>query len=282
MASKSRVLAHVEQAEYLKELARLKSAEAIGDLDVDEILNHPDLVAEEIADQLLVELEREIDMALDEAADYARSMGLAALDEDELDQVEAAAEDEFFLLAIPLLSVAIADVGRRLAASAAAGVSQQTLDALLDSAEGRATLLAPLAGASRRAGAAMVSSVDRGASILAMQLVADDPERAADPTAAAEMRQDGEPRFTWVTVNDGKVCEGDLEFACEPRHMMVATMDQWEELGFPGSPNLKCQERCRCGIEEASQRDIELTPVDAREAIAAGKERATMAWQSGR
>lgn len=60
----------------------------------------------------------------------------------------------------------------------------------------------------------------------------------------------GEP-LRWVTVMDQRVCEGDIEDACDPRHGLVKTLDEWQNIGLPRAANLNCSvwngaPRCRC------------------------------------
>lgn len=52
-------------------------------------------------------------------------------------------------------------------------------------------------------------------------------------------------RVRWVSVLDDDVCN-----SCNWRHGERKTMDEWDEVGLPGSDELVCDGQCRCELEE--------------------------------
>jgi catechol 2,3-dioxygenase-like lactoylglutathione lyase family enzyme len=91
----------------------------------------------------------------------------------------------------------------------------------------------------------------------------------------AATKEDRALLWTWLTVGDKRVCEtGAMETSCHPRHGIVKRMSDWEKIGLPQAPNLRCAmfspegtSYCRCDLVEASRFDVPLKPFDATEAL---------------
>lgn len=64
-----------------------------------------------------------------------------------------------------------------------------------------------------------------------------------------QLDESGHELFMWVTSADDDVCP-----SCEDRHGDIATMDEWDARGKPGSSVLICKRECRCELVPAPSR----------------------------
>jgi len=74
-----------------------------------------------------------------------------------------------------------------------------------------------------------------------------------------------EQDYTWIAVVDKKTCPD-----CAPRHLMVKSLKEWEDLGLPGTGWSYCREFCRCSIvptQALTKEDLSrmTKPIDRKE-----------------
>lgn len=271
---------HIALTEYLKETARLSAAAMLADVDLEDVLRDPEAFARDLLEALLLTIAPLVLRAMQSAGAHAvNHAGLPAPDVEAFDQIREAAMDGVTAWAIPALVAAAAPLVRNVQAQTAAGIAEGVMAASLTAQPMRDALTSSIAATAKRAAAALIQEADgavlRGA---ARRMEA---SWMAEATGAATRGTSARPRpqFTWITMQDAAVCEGRVEFACDKRHGMTATMDQWEDLGLPAAPNLRCMvfAHCRCYLQNAKRPTPE-GPVQVAGVIREAKERARAAW----
>lgn len=268
-----RINKHVEDAEFYKEVARLTAVSLLGKVSLDEMLRSPAQFVDDFLAALLNEMTDYKGDIADEALSYASDLGLAALDGDMVDAIVQDAERNLLTDSRARLMSALIPVDERISNMLDAGVSADTISKSLASEATRDALLAGFIATARSASAGYVQDIERGI-----------VETSADETvtAAQDSGEEEPPNFEWLAILDGRACDDAIENSCAPRHGVVMTMDQWEEMGRPGAANLICSifskgaSPCRCVLLESGKTGTSevLNPVDVTEAIKAGKERA--------
>lgn len=279
MATEQAIIEHTGRIEFLKEQARLIAGDMVEGADPLEITEDPDAFGRRILAAVLIAVAPLMDEAVDAARDYATVLGHGdAADGLDLEAIRDEAEQEFMRWALPAIAGAMVPIAANLKAQTAAGVSDAVIARAVTAEASKAALLAPLMAAVRSAAAAVVQDVERSVITAAADLMAAMVTDAGDEA-------DGPPQFVWLTVGDDSVCEDEVENSCAPRHGMAAYMEQWDELGGPGAPNLLCsvyakggRSNCRCVLELAGDRERPAGPVDVAATIRDAKERARAAW----
>lgn len=269
------VLQFISASEYRKERARILAKALSSALSVDALLEGGDLVAEDLLTVLGDELADLLRQALADARAHAEANGLVPINEAEAIVTLNAALDRVLGAARQQLLARLADldasVTRMLDATSAEAVT-----ASLASTATTEALLAPIASVLTSAAAGAIQAVEGD---LAREAVAATHEQAMQDGGASEPQL-----FQWQTVQDDKVCSDILENSCEPRHGRELTYDEWGVFGYPGDPDSPtiCSmfaknagaSNCRCNLLPAGSAVSSPTPINAADAISAGRQRA--------
>jgi len=272
----AKILNHVEQTEFLKEVARREVSRLLANSDVRQMLDNPQRFVDELLAAILLSLSDRLAAMAAEARDFAAAAGLARLSAREVAAVEEESEDRFLILASAALFTALLAVDAQLQRALAAGVSATTLNASLASEATREALLAGFEATARSASATFFQELDRGIVDAAVQATNDGSVLLGEETL-----------FEWLAVNDSHTCDDQIENSCLPRHNVVMTLDQWDEMGRPGSPQLICSifakgggSYCRCQLVESGMigSGDQINPVDVTDAIRNAKERAALVY----
>lgn len=256
-----------EESEALKDRARRIGRDVAGRLDFQEVQRNPDDHMAYLIAILIALLEDDIlPTAREEATRFADALGFEnAPDADILDAAIAAAiaslENDLTAQADDWAQ----DLDDRLQALEDAAVSQSVYEsATADGSAMHVAVVAELASIFATAAGEIVNVVG---SEVYEEYSAENVDEDVDMT----------PR-RWLTVHTSKApsCDGPLEVACLPRHGLVKTLKEWEELGTPNSPNLRCvtlndAEVCRC-LMVPTKTNVP-NPVSVSEAMARGRAR---------
>jgi AcrR family transcriptional regulator len=264
-----RILSHVEQTEYLKEVARREAARLLESADVQEFVDDPDRFTEALLAAILLALGPRAKELSEEARDYAEALGHGRIPDADLKKLTGTTDDDFLLLALPILLVAT-EPARAQVERMVTGASASTVATALESEATRKALLAPLTSAVKSAAATYMQGVSRSVTDLALEMFSDN----------------GTDTLEWITVHDDAVCDDVFENSCKPRHGKVLTRDEWDEVGRPGAPQLICSiyakgggSNCRCELVPSLVPAGILNPIRVTDAIRAGKERAAALFE---
>lgn len=271
----SQILKHVEQLEFLKEIARREVATLIRKMDLETLLVENDSAVDEIIAGLLVILADRVTSFANEARTHSTRLGLDALSDDDLAAVVDEVSDTFILTASASLIAALAPVRETLRQMLDSGVSQAALRTSLSSAATREAVLSRFESTARTVAASVFQDLDRTVTDSAVELT------AATWTAT---ETDSVPIFEWLAIMDDATCDDLIENSCAPRHNVLLTIDEWDELGRPGSPQLICSiyakgaSYCRCLLQLSGKTGDSkiLNPVKVTDAIRTGRERAAV------
>jgi len=256
----SRILAHVEEAEFVKEIARREAARILDTMSLAELADDPDGFVEELLAVVIASLrQRASDMAR-ESRDYATALGLQRLTTEETQALLEEADDEFLIWAIPVITAAAVPVLEQISRMAGGAVASSTVTAALEAEATRAALLASFESTLKSTAATYIQELDRAVISVALEMT---PEE----------------EFVWLTVGDGNSCDDGFVNSCAPRHGEVRSLDEWNSAGRPGAPQLLCSiyakgsgSYCRCQLAATS---LSLpSAVDVAQSIRAGKDRA--------
>ena len=161
-----------------------------------------------------------------------------------------------------------------------------TVDRMIASTSLEAVQASLASTATSEALLAPVSSILTAAAAGVVQAVEADVNAEAVASTHEQATQDGEdvPLFEWQTVQDDRVCSDVLENSCEPRHGQQLTYDEWGVFGMPGDPDSPTicaiyarnagASNCRCVLIPAGSAVASPTPIQAADAIKAGRDRA--------
>jgi hypothetical protein len=266
----ARILAHVESLEYTKELARQIAEQLVDQYEVKEIIDDPQGFTDSILAALVLLLLPHAKAVAAEAADYAGELALADISGKDLAAIVDESQAKFLAFAQPALQLETDRLAARVQDMLAGGAALTTLTAVLASPATKEALLAPMIGLTRRLAASWIQFVERDVNDAAV--------------LATERAQLMPVTLTWVAVMDRNTCDGEVEFACAPRHGMAATLAEWSAMGMPGSSVLICSmhsprggSACRCLLAINEMAAGVAAPVRAAQAIRAGKDRAIAA-----
>jgi hypothetical protein len=259
------LLAHVETMSYIQEQTRQQAADLAGGVDpIRVIADDGDAYASALADAMLAEYrEKDERRTVDETIAYlgllgvtADAAGLGALLDGMLEDARASI--------VAALTAEFQTIREAFARILASGVSRAVALASLTQPASVSAMLASVTSILTNGVADVVKEASRRVQLNAQLALG--PERP----------------FRWLTIaaTIGS-CDDVEENSCAPRHGQVKTLAQWAEAGTPGAPNLVCSiyskglfSNCRCSLQPASEPATVLDPVDATEAIKAGKARA--------
>jgi hypothetical protein len=273
-----RILEHVEEVEFLKEVARREAGRLVAAADLREILSDPNTFVDTLLTAIIVQIDELVDRLIGESRSYAGALGLAAISDDEAAKAKDDERDLFILLARPAMLAALIPVEAKLQQAIDDGVSGATLNAALDADTTREAYLSGFDSVTRSMAATYVQNADRAIT-----------ERAVELTEAGAIFDDPEAQpvlFEWLAIMDSHTCDDQVENSCAPRHNVVMTLGEWDELGRPGAPQLICSiyakggSFCRCQLVESGKTGSadKLNPVDVTDAIKAAKERAALVY----
>jgi hypothetical protein len=275
----NRIRKHVESSEFYKEVARLSAVAIIAASSLDEMLHSPALYVDNFLAALLDVFDGHRDGIIDEARSYAAALGLVEVPLEDANAIADDAERGLLTDSRDALSAALIPVDDRISEMLDSGISAETISKSFESDATRDALLSGFIATARGAASAWVNDIDRGIAEAAADAI---DEAAAADAAISETQDDEPPNFEWLAVIDGRTCDDQIENSCAPRHGVVMTMSEWEEMGRPGAPNLICSifsktgSSCRCLLLESGKtgRSEVVNPVDVSEAIKAGRDRA--------
>src|SRR4051812_25127315 len=97
------ILRHVEQTEFLKEIARREVSRLLTTSDIRQMLDDPQRFVDELLAAILANLGATSAMMAEEARQYATTLGLAALSDEEVDDAEKNSRSNFIAIASEVL-----------------------------------------------------------------------------------------------------------------------------------------------------------------------------------
>src|SRR5438128_1816673 len=138
-----RIRKHVEETEFLKEVARREAARLLASADVRELADDPNAFIEQLLAGVLAAIGGRASEMASEARQYATEIGLEALSDAELEQILSDSSDSFIGDAVPLLAAAAEPARQQIERMLDAGVDVAVIEAALGADSSQEALFAP-------------------------------------------------------------------------------------------------------------------------------------------